>query len=154
FMHSAEATALFPADMKPPKYTAKEWIERQIKRYQNDQFGLLALVEKQSGNFVGMCGLLRQTVNGQPEIEMGYHLLPKYWKNGYAREATLYFMKFAFTAYKPHSIISLIHVDNTASQRVAMANGLTTDNKIVDNHGPANVYRIYREDWAKQQDSQ
>lgn len=152
FMNSNEATALFPEYLKPPVYTAKVWIERQIARYQNDQLGLLALVEKKSGKFVGMCGLLKQTLNGQPEIEVGYHLLPKFWKHGYAREAANYFMKFAFTAYKLDSIISLIHPENKASQRVAIANGLQTDHKEVDNHGPSNVYRITREEWLKLQD--
>ena len=154
FMNSDEATALFPINLKPPKYSAQDWIERQINRYQNDQLGLLALIEKKTGNFVGMSGLLRQTVNGKNEIEVGYHLLPAFWKNGYAREAALYFMKFAFTAYKPDSIISLIHVDNIASQRVAVANGLSTDNKVIENHGPANVYRITQEEWTNIQASQ
>ncbi|WP_417601537.1 GNAT family N-acetyltransferase [Owenweeksia hongkongensis] len=149
FMSSDEATALFPPNLKPPHFTAKDWIARQRKRYEDDQLGSLALIEKESADFVGMSGLLKQEVEGSPEIEVGYHLLPKFWKKGYAREAALYFMKFGFAVLKPESIISLIHIDNIPSQRVAQANGLTTNNKVIENHGPAYVYRISVEEWAK-----
>lgn len=154
FMTSNEATELFPPNLKPPHFTAKEWIERQMKRYENEELGLLALIEKQSGDFVGMSGLLKQELDGEPEIEVGYHLLPKFWKNGYAREAASYLMKFGFRVLKPKSIISLIHIDNIASQRVARANNLITNNKIIENHGPSYVYRISLEEWIKTQSPQ
>ncbi len=149
FMKSNDATAFFPPKLKPPHFTAKDWIERQMQRYENDQLGLLALTEKKSGHFIGMSGLLKQEVNGKPEIEVGYHLLPTYWKNGYAREAALYFLKFGFITMLPSSIISLIHIENASSQRVAQANGLTTDGKIIQNHGPSYIYRISNTDWTK-----
>lgn len=154
FMNSKEATALFPPNLKPPHFTAKDWIDRQMKRYENDQLGLLALIEKKSGTLIGMSGLLKQEVEGKVEIEVGYHLLPEFWKSGYAQEAASYFMKFGFRVLKPKSIISLIHIDNIASQKVALANSLTTDNEIVENHGPAYVYRISFEEWIRTQSPQ
>jgi len=154
FMNSDEATALFPPNLKPPYFTAQDWIARQMKRYENDQLGLLALIEKKSGSLIGMSGLLKQEVDGKAEIEVGYHLLPEFWKSGYAQEAASYFMKFGFRVLKPESIISLIHIDNIASQNVALANSLTTDNEIVENHGASYIYRISLKEWLKSQSPQ
>ena len=41
-----------------------------------NSFSLLALNDKITDSLIGMCGLLSQEVQGQPELEIGYHLLP------------------------------------------------------------------------------
>src|SRR5579872_3980760 len=50
------------------------WIERNRRRYQSDGFGLWAMVLKSSGEVVGDCGLVKQTVDGLDETEIGYHV--------------------------------------------------------------------------------
>lgn len=146
FMHSPHATILFPEYLKPPKFSGKDWIEKQRLRYKDQQLGLLALIEKSSGEFVGQCGLLKQTVNGVDEVEVGYHLLPRFWKQGFAREAALYFINYGFKTLHLDSIISLIDVRNLESQKVAIANGLKNTGEIIDNHGDSYIFRISRSD--------
>lgn len=146
FMNSPHATILFPEYLKPPKFSGKDWIEKQLLRYKNQQLGLLALVEKSSGEFVGQCGLLKQTVNGVDEVEVGYHLLPRFWKQGFAREAALYFINYGFETLNCPSIISLINTRNLDSQKVAFANGLKNTGEIIDNHGDSYIFRISRSD--------
>lgn len=142
FMNSPQATILFPEYLKPPKFSGKDWIEKQLLRYKNQQLGLLALIEKSSGELIGQCGLLKQTVDGVNEIEVGYHLLPRFWKKGFAKEAALYFINYGWSEMSLESIISLIHPSNEASIKVALANGLTFSGKVTENHGPSKVYRI------------
>lgn len=147
FMHSAKATALFPSTKKPPLFTAKDWIESQIKRYEKGLLGLLAVVRKEDGAFIGQCGLISQTVEGKAEIEVGYHFIPEYWKNGYAREAARYFTEYGFETLKCESIISLINVENIASQKVAKANGLRNTQHVVEHAGSAYIFRITKDEW-------
>jgi hypothetical protein len=82
------------------------------------------LREKGSGTLVGYCGLLVQTVDGLPELEIGYSLLPTHWGRGYATEAALTCKAFARTHHLAPSLISIISLTNVTSQRVALNLGM------------------------------
>lgn len=125
FLGDPSTTRYFPEAMRAQgAQQARPWIERQIDRYHNGQFGLLALLEKESGNFVGQCGLITQTVDEQEVLEIGYHLLPDYWGKGYATEAARFFRQYAFSRKLADRLVSIIHIDNVPSQRVAERNGM------------------------------
>jgi RimJ/RimL family protein N-acetyltransferase len=82
FIMDEHAKRFFPDEWKLKPERSGEWIDLQLARYTENQYGLQALVEKKSGDLVGQCGLLTQTVDGIDELEIGYHLLPRYWGNG------------------------------------------------------------------------
>ncbi len=107
-----------------------DWIQRQLQRYENNKFGHQALIDKESHAFIGQCGLLTQEVEGKTEIEIGYHILPAYWGNGYATEASMAFRDFAFNNDVSPSLISVIDVRNLRSQRVAEKIGMQKDVQI------------------------
>nr|MDQ3958351.1 GNAT family N-acetyltransferase [Actinomycetota bacterium] len=46
---------------------ARGWIEDNIARYERDGFGLWAIDSKESGEFLGNCGLAVPVVEGAPE---------------------------------------------------------------------------------------
>ncbi|MDC1202616.1 GNAT family N-acetyltransferase [Salibacteraceae bacterium] len=58
-------------DPRNASETAPAWIEKQLKRYEDGEYGMLAIIEKSSGSFVGQCGLLTQEVDGIRELEIG-----------------------------------------------------------------------------------
>ena len=45
--------------------------------------GLLAVIEKDSGEFIGQCGITKQEVDGESVFEIGYLIRRKYWHMGY-----------------------------------------------------------------------
>lgn len=106
---------------------SEEWIEIQLKRYEDQRYGHHALIEKESGKLIGQCGLLTQDLNGVKEIEVGYHILPEYWGKGFATEAALMVKKYAIEQASISSLISVIDIRNTASQNVAKKLGMTID---------------------------
>lgn len=106
---------------------ANHIIEKQRTRYAENRFGLQVLIHKSTNEFIGLCGLLAQEVDGVNEIEVGYHIFKKYWKQGFATEAAKLFIDYAFTNHLALSIISVIDVENTKSRRVAEKNGLKID---------------------------
>lgn len=132
------------APFNSAKERAKFWIERQMDRYKNKQFGLLALLDKNTNAFIGQCGLLTQDVEGIQEIEVGYHVLKKYWGNGYAPEAAKMFMDFGFESNQTDSIISIINTENTKSISVAKKNGLHLDKQIVWKELDVFIYRKHK----------
>lgn len=122
---------------------AEEWINMQLKRYEDQRYGHHALIDKVSGSFIGQCGLLSQQVEGKTEIEVGYHILPEFWGFGYATEASSRFIKYAFENKLAESIISIIDVRNKASQNVAKKNAMIAEKQIRMYGLNVLIYRIY-----------
>ena len=98
---------------------AEDWIKRQLQRYESGTFGLQAIIDKKSKQLVGQCGLLVQKIDGKLEIEVGYHILKKYWGMGYAPEAAKLFIDFALENQLAQNVIAIIHEKNEKSIRVA-----------------------------------
>jgi len=120
----------------------KNWIEKQLGRYKHKTYGLQALIHKQTGEFIGQCGLLLQEVDGKNEVEVGYHIFKKYWGQGYAPEAAKMFLEYGFKNKQAGSIVSIIHKHNIKSQRVAEKNGLKKEKETTWMELPIIVYRI------------
>lgn len=101
------------------------WLIRAQGRYRNRGDGLFALEHRETGEFIGQCGLIWQQVEGKEELEIGYHLMPGHWGHGYATEAAIACREFAFREKLAPRLISLIHPENVRSQAVARRNGMS-----------------------------
>ena len=124
-----------------PRENGLNWIARQQNRYNTNKDGIYALINKLDGKIIGMCGLIIQEVEDKKELEVGYHLLPEYWKKGYATEAAQFCKQFAFQHKMAESIISIIHINNKNSQKVAERNGLKREKQTTFKDLPAYIYR-------------
>ena len=149
FVMDEVATKFFPDEWKLKPEKSEEWINLQLKSYKENRYGLQALIEKKSGEFIGQCGLLTQTIDGRNELEIGYHLIPRYWGNGYAIESAGEFKKMGFENKLAESIISIIDVENISSQKVAQRNGMTKETKTLFMEMEVFIYRIKREEYLK-----
>ena len=124
---------------------AHHMIQKQLERYAEHRYGLQKLVHRETGEFIGCCGLLLQEVDGQNEIEVGYHIFQAYWRQGYATEAAKCFIDLAFNADQTDRVISIIDDENYASIRVAEKNGLSLYSRTTwMNNEPVAIYRINR----------
>jgi ribosomal-protein-alanine N-acetyltransferase len=101
-----------------------EKIPEWIKLYENQKYGLMALVLKETNELIGFCGLIHQTVDGAEYIELGYRLAEAYWGKGIATEAALAVKDYAFNTLNIPMLISIIHHQNDASKRVAKKVGM------------------------------
>ncbi|MEI8278489.1 MAG: GNAT family N-acetyltransferase [Bacteroidota bacterium] len=145
-------TTFIPNDTQlQPEERAAEWITITMDRYVTYGTGLQALITKDAGVLVGICGVLRQEVKGKIEFEIGYHLLRRYWGMGYATEAARRFRDYAFENNIAESLISIIHPLNFLSQNVAMRNGMKLSERgIIWRNREYDVYRITRAEWELQ----
>ncbi|OJW77326.1 MAG: hypothetical protein BGO69_18255 [Bacteroidetes bacterium 46-16] len=133
---------------KSPEELAEVFIDFTLKRYEEHRGGLQALIEKETGAFVGMCGLFPQEVNGEEMIEVGYHLLRRYWGKGYATEAAQLFRDWGFENGVADTIVSIIHPDNHKSKKVAMRNGMRLIQEAAEFRGErCDLFGISREEW-------
>lgn len=135
--------------IKTPKEQCEKWFELAKNRYDNDLGGMNVLVDKISNRMVGQCGLLVQTLDDKTEIEIGYSILPEFWNKGYASEAAQKCRDYAFENNIADYLISIIHVNNVKSEKVAINNGMKIWKTTEFKEMPVNVYRITKEEWKQ-----
>ena len=142
FFHEPEAIELFPNyGLNTLEERVQHWINKQLTRYAENRYGLQMMLDKQTGEVIGQCGLLLQEVDGFPELEVGYHMLKKHWGKGYAPEAARLFLSYAFEHGLADSVISMIDVRNDKSMRVAEKNGLRREKQTTWNGLDMYIYR-------------
>lgn len=103
----------------------QEWLDKQISRYQTWGFGLWAVILKESNHMIGQCGLTVQPWKDKELLEVGYLFQRAYWHKGFDTEAAKACMDYAFEVLKADEVCSIIRDTNTASQNVAVRNGMT-----------------------------
>jgi RimJ/RimL family protein N-acetyltransferase len=108
-----------------------EWLDRQLKRYQQDGFGLWAVDLKASGDMIGQTGISWQDLDGKRIPEIGYLFNRAFWGNGYATEAAIGCKAYAFDTLGMHEVYSIIRDTNLASINVAIRNGMLARSRIV-----------------------
>lgn len=118
----------------------RAWIDWNVGLYRDRGFGLWLLTLRETGEFVGECGLTPQQVEGTTEIEVGYQLLKRFWGRGLATEAALACRDFARDVIGLDRLVALIDPRNVPSQHVAGNVGLTFEREATF---PTKVLRVY-----------
>lgn len=125
------------------------WLAKQQRRYQEDGFGLWALIRKSDGVMVGQAGLSMQPCEADTVLEIGYLLKHAYWHQGYAREAAAALRDYAFQILDAPWVCSIIKTTNTASWRVACSIGMKPQKTFIRRaYGidmPHTLYAVKRE---------
>ena len=106
------------------------------------QLGLWATIHKETGRFIGRCGLLPWTIDGRDEVEVAYMLAKDVWGQGLATEAAQAILDYAFDQLGYSRLIVLVDRENTASIRVATKIGMTFEKEGQDDKGPFLLYSI------------
>ena len=113
---------------------SRAWLQNQFRRYETYGFGLWAVTDKETGEFLGQCGLTIQDWNGDRVLEVGYLFKQKHWHHGYATEAAAGCMAYAFQELHAREVCSIIRENNLASQAVARRNGLQPKDTMVKHY--------------------
>ena len=126
----------------------REWLDRQIARYQKWGFGLWAVILKDTNEMIGQCGLTMQNWKDDEVLEIGYLFERAHWHKGYASEAAKACKKYAFETLNASEVCSIIRDTNTASQNVAIRNGMTVKDKWIKHYKGVDMphyrYAAYR----------
>ena len=142
-----ETMKYYPQEFR--REDALRWVTKTQERYRTDGFGLFAVVLKATGEVIGNCGLMRQDVEGESLVEVGYHFRRDHWGHGYATEAARACMDYAFERLNVEKIISLILAENLPSRRVAERNGMTVERQVMFQELPHLMYAMKRGDYGQ-----
>lgn len=111
----------------------------------NPDLGLWATIHKESGKFIGRCGLLPWEIDGQSEIEVAYTIAEAYQGQGLGSEAAQAILNYGFEKLNLTRLICLIDEENIPSRRVAEKIGMSFEKEGRDESGKFLVYSIDKE---------
>lgn len=110
---------------KTPAEESEIWLNRQIKRYKDTGIGMLGAIEKSTDQLIGNVGIIfREGIPDCNFFEIGYSVIPSKWKQGYASEMAIRLKAYFAEHHIDDKVISIIHIDNEGSQKVAENNGM------------------------------
>lgn len=125
----------------------RSWIERNMKRYTDDGFGLWAVCLKDTGEMIGDCGLTLQNIDGQMLPEIGYHIRRDQQRKGYAKEAAMAVRDWAFGNTEYPALYSYCKYTNVGSFKTAESIGMHFEKEYEDEANKiTHVSVIRRED--------
>jgi RimJ/RimL family protein N-acetyltransferase len=126
-------------------------LKKHLAHWETHGFGWWVMREPQTGEFMGRGGLRNWTIDGQPEMEIGYGLMSKFWGQGLATELARECVRVAFTGLRRADLVSFTLPTNLASRRVMEKAGLRYERDIVHADLPHVLYRIRVEEWETNQ---
>lgn len=99
-----------------------------LKSYEENGFGSYLAILKETGESIGMCGLIKR---GELEdVDIGYALLPKFWAKGYAVEAARAVKEYAKDVIGLKRLVAIVDPANEGSIRVLEKIGLRYEKMI------------------------
>ena len=96
-------------------------IKRYIKEYKEKGYGIFAVFDINTGEFIGRAGF----GDIENEIEVGYLILKKYWGQGYASRILKILFIWAKDNIKKDKIIAFTPINHIASEKVMQKAGMT-----------------------------
>ena len=101
------------------RQATEDWIRWARDSYDRNGFGLWAVEKSLDGAFLGDCGPMLQPVEGELVPEIGYHIIRREWRRGYATEAAIACRDLILGQLGFRRVVSIVAPENLVSRRVA-----------------------------------
>lgn len=119
----------------------EQGIERWLRSWDANGFGLFSVESRESGALVGRVGFLvwdpgtwevsdLASAGERAEVEIGWTVFREHWGHGYATEAALVLRDWGVAEHELTRLISLIRPENVRSVRVAEKIGESFEREI------------------------
>jgi ribosomal-protein-alanine N-acetyltransferase len=129
---------------------AEEVIEFIRAQYIANGTGRLAVIKKDTNEFIGWAGLKYVTGSYNDHTnyyEVGYRFIQKYWGKGYATEAARASIEYGFSELMPDKIYAMADSGNKASRVVLEKVGMRYVEKFDLGGIDHDWFEISRTDW-------
>ncbi len=95
----------------------EDFIDRMQKQFEKHKYCYFAVEKIETKKFIGFIGLSLQTYEADfnPSVDIGWRLLPDFWRNGYATEGAKRCLHYGFEVLNLHEIVSVAPEINIAS---------------------------------------
>jgi RimJ/RimL family protein N-acetyltransferase len=116
-------------------------IDRDLAHWRAHGFGRWAWFSVESSRLVARCGPKLMLVDGRPELELHWAVLPAAQRQGFAAEAAEATAEVCLQVLGAASVIAFAQLDNTASQAVMAAAGLRYERHFSSDGEPQVLFR-------------
>lgn len=99
-----------------------ERLDLEIANGETHKVQYFPLFLRQSNEFIGCCGLRPHNLSNHT-YEIGFHIIPKYWRRGFAEEAARRTIQYAFEDLSAKELFAGHNPHNTASQKLLIKLG-------------------------------
>lgn len=125
--------------------------------FAREGFGFMMMIEKQTGDLVGHCGMKRVDNRHAPNIgdhEIGWLVREDRWRRGYAEEAIRAVVDWAFNSIGAPHLVALTSPANTGSWKLMEKLGMERRNDLdfsdpafPPESNPTIQYSLTKEQW-------
>ena len=144
-----KATVLRPRNVLfEPHRSVEEsegFLRRALEGYERGDFGGWGLVLKDSGAFVGTCGMDADYAPEHARAELGYVLSREHWGKGLMSEAGRAVIRFGFGRMGLSRVQARCIAENAASARVMEKAGMICEGTLRESEFIRGAYR----DWKR-----
>jgi len=109
---------------------AREKLEWNCRLWEQNGHGQWLFFMKDSGRFVGRCGIRKMIVNAKEEVELGYSVMPELWGQGFAPEMGVTALHVGFGQFRYPSVVAFTLESNGPSERVMRKLGFSFEDHI------------------------
>lgn len=149
-LSDSETMKYYPKPFDEEK--TKSWIERNLNLYKKYGLGLFAVIIKETGEFIGDCGITLQNIyrGGNLLPEIGFHIDKRFWRKGYGSEAAKACLKYVFENTKFDEVFCYQKSTNIPSRKTAEKMGMSLKSEFADKVNTiTSVYSITRAELVK-----
>lgn len=147
----AETARYLPGGKPMSRMQTWQFVNASVGVWTMRGYGTWVVVRKEDNVVLGRVGLIYP--DGWPGLEVGWTIARPYWGMGYATEAAMVSLNYAFLTQPVDEVVSTIHPENAASQAVAKKIGESKGRRLDIDLGayvyPCDVWAISRADWLK-----
>lgn len=134
-------------DDDPVSETAIQSLIAQSRRmFPEENVGLFGVRLRDDEDLLGFCGFVR--LGCMEEVELGYELTREVWGRGFATEASLACLRYAFAEAGLERVIAGADPPNVASLRVIEKLGMKPAGNLNPQAPNEPYYALYRKDFA------
>lgn len=123
---------------------SRGYIESILQQYKNFGIGRLAIIKKDTDEFIGWSGLKfeREVRTEFDYYDLGYRLKEKFWGQGYATEAALASLNYGFNDLKLNEICAAAYARHTVSNIILKKIGLKSSGTFTYDNELCNWYTL------------
>ena len=130
------------------KREVRKWLNRIHAGYRKDGYSYFAVTLKDTGRLIGQAGLMKQDLNGETIVQIGYIFDNSVWGQGYAIEAARACVDLAFSRFGIERLYATIRPENATSVRLAKKLGMRKIGETVKTYKekemPHDIYYLER----------
>lgn len=108
--------------------------------YERNGYGRWAVISKETGEFIGWCGL---KFDGN-ETDIGFRFFEEFWNKGFATESAKACIDFGFQELGLNEIVGRAMKENVASHKVLEKIGLEFSHEIEKENHKWVIYKIQK----------